>query len=99
MSRKLHIYCSNEREVSTIDAPLSDVSWSLVVMMVDLFSYFDYCLEYISIAIKWMGFTKNNYLSSCIRYANALTAVIIFIVVILISAPFGIQLCAIFKLS
>ena len=36
MSRKLHIYCHTEWEVSTIDAPLSDVSWSLVVMVVDL---------------------------------------------------------------
>ena len=31
-------------------------------------------------AITWMGFTKYNHLSSGIRYANALTAVIIFIV-------------------
>ena len=31
------------------------------------------------LAITRTGFTKNNHLSSCIRYANALTAVIIFI--------------------
>ena len=36
MSRKIHIYCYNERELSTIDAPLSDVSWNLVVMVVNL---------------------------------------------------------------
>ena len=30
-------------------------------------------------AIEWTGFTKNNYLTLCIRYMNALTAVIIFI--------------------
>ena len=35
-----------------------------------------YCLL---IPIKWIRFTKNNHLSSSIRYANALTAVIIFI--------------------
>ena len=29
--------------------------------------------------IKWTGFTKYNHLMSCIRYANALHAVIIFI--------------------
>ena len=34
---------------------------------------------FLFIAIKWTGFTKNNHLSSCIRYANALTTVIIFI--------------------
>ena len=39
MSRKLHIYCHNEQEVSTIDAPLSDVSWNLVVMVVELASF------------------------------------------------------------
>ena len=30
-------------------------------------------------AITWTGFTKNNHLRSCIRYANALPSVIIFI--------------------
>ena len=34
----------------------------------------------ILIPIKWMGFTKNNHLMSCI-FANALHAVIIFIMV------------------
>ena len=40
---------------------------------------FDYCLECIPIAIQWTGFTKYNHLMSCIRVANALHAVIIFI--------------------
>ena len=35
----------------------------------------------IIIAIKWTGFTKNNYLGSGIRCANALPSVIIFILV------------------
>ena len=43
MSRKLHIYHYNEREVSTIDAPLSDVSWSFgshgVMVLIDLASF------------------------------------------------------------
>ena len=34
------------------------------------------------IAITRTGFVKNNYLSLCIRIANALTAVIIFIIMI-----------------
>ena len=61
MSRKLHIYCHTEREVSTIDAPLSDVSWSLVVMVVLLgFALLLLSSECILIAINWTGFTKNN---------------------------------------
>ena len=77
MSRKLHIYCSNEWEVSTIDAPLSDVSWWSCLLGLLLLSS-----ECILIPIKWMGFTKHNYLMSCIREANALHAVIIFIGII-----------------
>ena len=42
MSRKLHIYCYNKQELSTIDAPLSDVPWSLVVMVVALFGWFNF---------------------------------------------------------
>ena len=78
MSRKHHIYCSNEWENSTIDTPLSDVSWSLIVMVVLLGSLL-LSSECILIPIKWTGFTKNNYLMLCIRFANALHAVIIFI--------------------
>ena len=61
MSGKLHIYCYNEWEVSTIDnAPLtvSDVSWSLVVMVLVCF-IFDYCLECIPMAIPMNYFYKN----------------------------------------
>ena len=78
MSRKLHIYCSNERKVSTIDAPLSDVSWSLIVMVVLLGSLL-LSSECILIPIKWTRFTKNNYLMLGIRFVNALHVVIIFI--------------------
>ena len=39
MSIKIHIYCFNEQEVLTINAPLSDVSWSLVVMVVTLLCF------------------------------------------------------------
>ena len=38
VSRKLHIYCHTEWEINNrfTDAPLSDVSWSIVVMVVEL---------------------------------------------------------------
>ena len=81
MSRKLHIYCHNEWEIPTIDfhsdPPLTWLEWcvmeSLVVM--NELAWF-LCLL---IAIRGTWFTKNNHLSSGIRVANALTAVIIFI--------------------
>ena len=82
MSRKLHIYCHNKQEVSTTDFIQMPLEWcvmeSLVVMVVLLHFFAGcYCLL---IPIKWMWITKNNHLSSGIRYANALTAVIIFII-------------------
>ena len=46
-------------------------------------------LDLSQIAIKWMGFTKNNHLMSCIRYANGLHAVIIFIVTHSTTTLFG----------
>ena len=53
------------------DAPLSDVSWSLVVMVVLLgFALLLLSSDCILIAINWTGFTKNNPL---MFVANALT--------------------------
>ena len=76
MSRNIHIYCFNERELRTKDTP----PWmSVRCHGVMLGCSFLLCSECIIIAIKWMGFTKNNHLRSGICYTNALPAVIIFI--------------------
>ena len=80
MSRKLHIYCYNEWEVSTIDALLSYVSWWSCSHGGHSLLGFALLLLSSELPIKATGFTKNNYLMSCIRYTNALHAVIIFII-------------------
>ena len=72
MSRKLHIYCHKEREVSTIDAPLSDLSWNLVVMMVEVASFL-WLLLSSNCQLNGRDLQKIIHLCLCIRYANALT--------------------------
>ena len=76
MSRKIHIYCHNKWEVSTIDAPLGDVSWSLVVMVVDL-AWFCFVVivfrMHSNCQLNGWDLQKIIHLCSCIRDANVLT--------------------------
>ena len=79
MSRKLHIYCHTEWEVSTIDAPLSDVSWSLVVMVVELAWFLCWLL---SSNCQLSGCDLQKIITLCRAFANYFykNSIILFIV-------------------
>ena len=74
MSRKVHILLLEGAGNFNNRHPLalSDVSWNLedVVLVVAHLLLSLISLECIPIAIKWTGFTKNNHLSSGMKFGN-----------------------------